>query len=593
MNKFNIVLLLGTLLIVGSLSAQNLQYDFEQCNVGDKVAETLGDPWTTWNSNPGGAEDAIVTDEHCIGTRAIKIDNGNDLVLKLGDKTSGTYNISFDMYVPEGKEGYFNVLHEFAGPNSVWAIQGWFNSQEYGNYLTPVGFSFDIPIGEWFNIDIDIYLEDVLASIKIDGTSVATINYSNYSTAKYCSIAAMDFFPCSSDPDRNGYYIDNVKFTEIPGPYYFQIVPDHNNLEAIMQPDQLDTLNLNFDNQGNRIGYFYEWIDYGMGDEDGDEKNLHRDGEPYNVYGNFNDNPYIEIGTRFMPENMTESNVMGMKVAKMQYYVPVTAQEGWEGPLTFKVYTGFSIYSRSMDTLMAEKTLDEYSYGAWNTVEFDTPIPLRGYPILATVGFQQANGGYPISLDAGPSDPMYTDLVRLNGGSWFSLRYDAYHDWGSHNIRLVCEGSPVVSEWVKETLRPQSVLYYYYPDEIIPASFAFNSNGLDYGSYEATYKLFTANTYDNIEVSIPLKLIVSGAGADENGALPIAVYPSPTNGQVKIEAEGLKQITVSNVLGQVIYEGKAEGDVFEYNFSNNESGVYLIRIESANGIAVKKVTVTR
>ena len=71
------------------------------------------------------------------------------------------------------------------------------------------------------------------------------------------------------------------------------------------------------------------------------------------------------------------------------------------------------------------------------------------------------------------------------------------------------------------------------------------------------------------------------------------VYPNPTSGQVKIEAEGLKQITISDMLGQVIYDGEAVGDVFEYDFSNNEAGVYLVRIETASGIVVKKVSVTR
>ena len=47
------------------------------------------------------------------------------------------------------------------------------------------------------------------------------------------------------------------------------------------------------------------------------------------------------------------------------------------------------------------------------------------------------------------------------------------------------------------------------------------------------------------------------------------------------------------MLGQVIYEGEANGDVFEYDFGKHESGVYLVRIETANGVAVKKVTVTR
>ena len=110
MNRlYHLVILAAFLFVCGNLKAQNLHYDFEQCNVGDKVAETLGEPWTTWDYNPGGTKDALISDDHAQGTRSVKIDNGNDLVLKLGDKTTGAYRISLDMYIPEGKEGYFNI----------------------------------------------------------------------------------------------------------------------------------------------------------------------------------------------------------------------------------------------------------------------------------------------------------------------------------------------------------------------------------------------------------------------------------------------------------------------------------------------------
>ncbi len=76
-------------------------------------------------------------------------------------------------------------------------------------------------------------------------------------------------------------------------------------------------------------------------------------------------------------------------------------------------------------------------------------------------------------------------------------------------------------------------------------------------------------------------------------ALDIAVYPNPTNGPVKIEAEDLRRITVSNALGQVLYEGKTDGDRFAYDFSQHGEGVYLIRVETASTVVTKRVAVTR
>jgi hypothetical protein len=80
---------------------------------------------------------------------------------------------------------------------------------------------------------------------------------------------------------------------------------------------------------------------------------------------------------------------------------------------------------------------------------------------------------------------------------------------------------------------------------------------------------------------------------DENGNIPVAIYPNPVKDKVTIEAENIKHVSISNVMGQLIYEGLAEGDSFEYDFSSQEAGVYLIRIETSNGMVSKRIVVTK
>ena len=96
----------------------------------------------------------------------------------------------------------------------------------------------------------------------------------------------------------------------------------------------------------------------------------------------------------------------------------------------------------------------------------------------------------------------------------------------------------------------------------------------------------------------PFDVVVTAAftpntSVGENSNAEASAYPNPTNGQIKIEAEGLKHITISNMLGQTVYEGKANGDAFEYDFGRHCAGHYLVRIETANGVAVKKVSITQ
>ena len=70
-----------------------------------------------------------------------------------------------------------------------------------------------------------------------------------------------------------------------------------------------------------------------------------------------------------------------------------------------------------------------------------------------------------------------------------------------------------------------------------------------------------------------------------------AVYPNPTKGMVKIEAEGLKTICVFNMAGAKVFETSASGNAFEYDFSHQGAGVYLIKIETTKGVETKRVTV--
>ena len=63
--------------------------------------------------------------------------------------------------------------------------------------------------------------------------------------------------------------------------------------------------------------------------------------------------------------------------------------------------------------------------------------------------------------------------------------------------------------------------------------------------------------------------------------------------KAEIEAESIKHISISNMLGQVVFDGKVGGDAFEYDFSGQKAGIYLVRIETASGVAVKKVSITR
>ena len=73
----------------------------------------------------------------------------------------------------------------------------------------------------------------------------------------------------------------------------------------------------------------------------------------------------------------------------------------------------------------------------------------------------------------------------------------------------------------------------------------------------------------------------------------IQVYPNPTNGQVTIEAEGMSRVTVTNALGQTIYDAFTEIGSMTLDLSQYGSGMFMVRINTEKGVCVKRISVVR
>ena len=62
---------------------------------------------------------------------------------------------------------------------------------------------------------------------------------------------------------------------------------------------------------------------------------------------------------------------------------------------------------------------------------------------------------------------------------------------------------------------------------------------------------------------------------------------------MRIEATDLSRVTIFNAIGQQVYDGSANGDDFECDLGGLVAGIYIIRIETTNGVAAKRLTVTK
>jgi len=92
---------------------------------------------------------------------------------------------------------------------------------------------------------------------------------------------------------------------------------------------------------------------------------------------------------------------------------------------------------------------------------------------------------------------------------------------------------------------------------------------------------------------------IVGVGIDEpEFSQHLNMFPNPTSGKVTIQVDGNVSsdmtVTVYNILGEVVKEPvfyKAGTTTMEVNMQNALNGLYLVKIQSQNGTAVKQLTV--
>jgi hypothetical protein len=77
-------------------------------------------------------------------------------------------------------------------------------------------------------------------------------------------------------------------------------------------------------------------------------------------------------------------------------------------------------------------------------------------------------------------------------------------------------------------------------------------------------------------------------------ATETVVYPNPARDQVTISSsEAMTRIMVVNYIGQLVEDRELNQNKVVLNTTNYESGVYIVRIETENGIVTKRFAVAR
>ena len=595
--------------------------DFEEYTVGNKIAEEAiaagHDWWTTWTNHPGGNEDGVVAEAG--GSKCGYISGSNDNVLLLGGQESGAYDLEFSIYCDEGKYGYFNILHEFNGSGSTWAMQAYVNATNNGQSTTTYApghgtvhagenGNADIPgvVGEWmyFRIRVDCDLDIAELYYRTETTYpeeqlIVSWQWSLDSFGENTvgrKMDAMDFYAPHST--LGCYYLDNFKYTRIGQETAAALTFDTDAVNLWVAEDDFASVDINISNaEGTSIGDWAGWIDFGMGESGSMTTQINYDGEiseNSSLVGlNVDDPTLVEVGAMY-PGAAYGGSAMGTQIVSAQYVFFTNSETSTIGvepntSVTFRVY-GQGLNNQP-GTLLAEKTVAYSDIVAddWTVATFDEPVNLTGYNVWITVEYTQSVSGYAMSFDGG-ANAGYGDYYRTNGGGAFSRCSEVFStDYGNFHIRANCQGTPVNGGWATLS-KSEGSMAIGESDEV---TVMVNALGFVDGDVKTANIVFKTNDPENLEVVIPLTMYVDTDDVAESETQLASVYPNPATSMVTLEGENLNSVAIYNVAGQLLRVVKLDNMINNIDM-NVESGVYFFSIYDNNGNnSVQRVVIVK
>ena len=194
----------------GAVNAQLYFEDFDSYAVGDYISIEGAPAWAVWTAgNEGGDMDAQITDEAALsGNQSLKI-FGNlaggpmDVILVAG--IEGAYEVTFNMLVPAGNSGYYNV-QENQIPATAWAFDCFLNgdgSMVYSIDQQEVAYASYTP-GEWLKLTHLIDTDSDLMHLYLNDEYVTQLPYDGG------QIGGVNFYAFGDGTNLPTYYVDDV-----------------------------------------------------------------------------------------------------------------------------------------------------------------------------------------------------------------------------------------------------------------------------------------------------------------------------------------------------------------------------------------------
>ncbi len=590
------------------------QDDFESFTTGQFVAlDGDQDWWTTWTNQPGGSEDAEIKDTYSVSpTHSALLEDGTDLILKLGNKTSGKYQINFKYYIPTDSAGYFNI-QRFEDPGVEWAYEVYFGKTGDG-YMSidgeQVGF-FNYTHDAWMQIENIIDLTNDSAFMYIDGTLINAWVYSTGSTN--IQLGGVDFYAGAPQGEEafSKTYLDDVGYILLDaGAQAPEITVTPASFNVVVESGTTDDETLTIGNEGQQdleydltptydVGASYapvtEKTNYTTSKvlnrqlskvelssvsspSDSREVVLNYDGDPANAFGNQNADIQWRTAAVFRADMVKD--YVGMDLTSVEVFIG----DGTVSTFEVRVWKMGSYNVPGPGDMITSQAYT-VTPNDWNTITLDNPVKLNGQDLWVGYYIEAPANNFVASTDDGTNYNPDGSWIAFGPG-WSHLG-DGNPDYNLNwNIRAHLTGD-AQEAWLSASPNTGTVA----PGATEGATLTIDANNLTSGAYNATM-VVRSNDLANEWINVPVQIGVF-VGINENGDKGyVSMYPNPATDGVKLTANTtITDVQIFNALGQMVYSTTVNAKTASIDLSSLQNGVYFVKTNSELGTATQKLVV--
>lgn len=206
-------------LVISGITYGQHVINFDSFNNGNVVGQTpLISLW------PGGTSALVTTAQAVSGTKSMVVRNNttDDVLFDCGNKTSGTWSVRFKVYIPTGKDAFWNIQNTFSVATPIFNGQFFFGNATQNPNPGGVGFDQDdtaavaYPSGQWFTVVKVVNLDTKFLTVNINGLPFLVNHAYAGNTATGTpvianSLGAINFYSINAD---NEFYIDDFELIQ-------------------------------------------------------------------------------------------------------------------------------------------------------------------------------------------------------------------------------------------------------------------------------------------------------------------------------------------------------------------------------------------